>query len=115
PRSAMKLRRLMQKARRGQSLPKGSIMRHSKIGHSASPCAAWSGAFSDQVTAGTHRYDGHCRAVRIGLFGSRYSEISTVPTLLNRLAAMSYGTTWLSGGNGRLVSAQRTETPNVQE
>jgi len=42
------------------------------------------------------RYDGHCRAVRIGLFGSRYSEISTVPTLLNRLAAMSFGTTWPS-------------------
>src|SRR5262249_21746965 len=53
------------------------------------------------------RYDGHCRAVRIGLFGSRYSEISTVPTLLNRLAAMSFGTTWLSGRSGRLVSAQR--------
>src|SRR6266566_3927341 len=37
-------------------------------------------------------YDGHWRAVRIGLFGSRYSEISTAPTLLNRLAAMSFGT-----------------------
>src|SRR5262249_11219376 len=31
PRSAMKLRRLMQIARRGQSLPKGSVVRHSKI------------------------------------------------------------------------------------
>ena len=39
------------------------------------------------------RYDGHCRAVRIGLLGSRYSEISTVPMLLNRLGAMSFGTT----------------------
>jgi hypothetical protein len=38
-----------------------------------------------------------------------------VPTLLNRLAAMSFGTTWLNGGSGRLVSAQRTEKPNVQE
>src|SRR5215472_403142 len=61
------------------------------------------------------RYDGHCRAVRIGLFGSRYSEISTVPMLLNRLGAMSFGTTWLSGGSGRLVSAQRTEKLTVQE
>jgi hypothetical protein len=60
-------------------------------------------------------YDGHCRAVRIGLCGSRYSEISTVPTPLNRLPAMSFGTTWLNGGSGRLVSAQRTEKPNVQE
>jgi hypothetical protein len=41
------------------------------------------------------------------LFGSRYSEISTVPTLLNKLGAMSFGTIWLSGGNGRSVSAQR--------
>ena len=32
PRSAMKLRRLMQIARRGQSLPKRSVVRHSKIG-----------------------------------------------------------------------------------
>ena len=68
------------------------------------------------LTSGTFdRYDGHCRAVRIGLFGSRYSEISTVPTLLNRLGAMSFGTIWLSGGSGRLVSAQRTEKPTVQE
>jgi len=59
------------------------------------------------------RYDGHCRAIRIGLLGSRYSEISTAPTLLNRLAAMSFGTTWLSGGSGRLVSAQRTEKSNA--
>jgi hypothetical protein len=40
------------------------------------------------------------------LFGSRYSEISTVPTLLNRLGAMSFGTAWLRGGSGRLASAQ---------
>jgi hypothetical protein len=31
----MKLRRLMQIARRGQSLPKGSVVRHSKIASSA--------------------------------------------------------------------------------
>jgi hypothetical protein len=30
--------------------------------------------------AGHEPHDGHCRAVRIGAFGSRYSEISTVPT-----------------------------------
>src|SRR5262249_31591393 len=65
--------------------------------------------------AGHEPHDGHCRAVRIGASGSRYSEISTVPTLLNRLAAMSFGTTWLSGGSGRLLSAQRTETAKFQK
>ena len=68
----------------------------------------WSAPVRFMASRGTC-YDGHCRAVRIGLFGSRYSEISTVPTLLNRLAAMSFGTTWLNGGSGRLMSAQRTE------
>ena len=33
PRSATKLRRLMQYCPRGQSLPKGSVVRHSKIDH----------------------------------------------------------------------------------
>ena len=33
------------------------------------------------------RYDGHCRAVRIGLFGSRYSEISTVPKITSSARA----------------------------
>jgi hypothetical protein len=40
------------------------------------------------------RYDGHCRAIRIGLLGSRYSEISTAPTLLNPHSpdnALSFG------------------------
>jgi hypothetical protein len=60
--------------------------------------------------SGHEPHDGHCRAVRIGAFGSRYSEISTAPTLLNRLAAMSFGTTWLSGGSGRLLSAQPAMT-----
>ena len=68
---------------------------------------------TDCPCAGPH--DGHCRAVRIGALGSRYSEISTVPTLLNRLAVRSFGTTWLSGGSGRLLSAQRTETAKFQK
>jgi hypothetical protein len=58
------------------------------------------------LTSGTiDRYDGHCRAARIGLFGSRYSETSTVPTLLNRFGAMSFGTPWPSGGSGDVAFA----------
>jgi hypothetical protein len=60
-------------------------------------------------------YVGHCRTVRIGLFGSRYSEISTEPTLLKISAARSSGTVSLTDGNGRLLSAHRTETTKVHE
>ena len=56
--------------------------------------------------------EGHGRTVRMVLFGSRSSEISTDPTLLKILAAMSSGSAWLTVGNGRLLSAHRTETTN---
>src|ERR1700746_1575256 len=86
-----------------------------RISSSLVPARRPMSCFNSRPCAGHEPHDGHCRAVRIGELGSRYSEISTVPTLLNRLAVMSFGTTWLSGGSGRLLSAQRTEMAKFQK
>ena len=56
----MKLRRLMQVARRGRSLPKGNVVRHSKIGRemqrwvgsiTSLPSRVWSPATTRRVPA----------------------------------------------------------------
>jgi hypothetical protein len=69
PRSAMKLRRLMQIARRGQSLPKGSVVRHSKIGP---PMTLW-------VIRARSIYHRRSRHVRFAPKADKQADISLSP------------------------------------